>query len=109
MVMRTLPVIVRPQPDVYSCGPTALHAVYRFYDETVTLEEVLAEAPMLEGGGTLAVLLGSHALRRGYSATLYSFNLTLLDPSWFKDGRPAVDLGAKLRAQTSVKRDRKRR
>ncbi len=109
MTTRTLPVIVHPQPDVYSCGPTALHAVYRYYGEALKLEQVLAEATRLEDGGTLAVLLGSHALRRGYSAILYSFNLTLLDPTWFSDGRPAVDVAAKLRAQGSVKRDKKRR
>ena len=109
MTTRTLPVIVHPQPDVYSCGPTALHAVYRFYGESLKLEQVLAEATMLEDGGTLAVLLGSDALRRGYSAILYSFNLTLLDPTWFAGGRPAVDVAAKLRAQGAVKRDKKRR
>jgi hypothetical protein len=106
---RTLPVIVRPQPDMFSCGPTALHAVYRYYGEELRLEDVIAEAPTLEEGGTLAVLLGSHALRRGYSAILYSFNLMLLDPTWFANGRPAVDVATKLRAQTSVKRDKKRR
>jgi hypothetical protein len=106
---RTLPVIVRPQPDVFSCGPTALHAVYRYYGEALKLEQVIVEAQMLEEGGTLAVLLACDALRRGYHAVLYSFNLRLLDPTWFSAGRPAVNVAAKLRAQSQVKRDKKRR
>ena len=34
---------------------------------------------------TLAVLLGCHALRRGYEATIYTFNLQVFDPTWFEE------------------------
>jgi hypothetical protein len=55
-------------------------------------------------GGTLAVFLASHALRRGYRATIYTYNLRVFDPSWFREG---VDLPARLRAQ-AVHKDRPR-
>lgn len=71
------------QPDETTCGPTSLHAVYRYFGEEVSLDQVIAEVPHLEEGGTLAVLLGCHALGRGYRATLYSYNLRVFDPTWF--------------------------
>jgi hypothetical protein len=100
-----LDLVVAPQPDIVSCGPTCLHGVYNFFGEEVDLTTIIEEAPSLEGGGTLAVLLGSHALERGYNATLYSLNLDLLDPSWFK--QDDVDLAAKLEAQADLKHDSK--
>ena len=39
-----------PQPDDTTCGPTCLHAVYRYWDERVTLDEVIASVPRLETG-----------------------------------------------------------
>jgi hypothetical protein len=80
---RQLPFEILPQPDDSTCGPTCLHAVYRYYGETLPLEQVIEEAPMLEQGGTLAVYLGCHALRRGYQAKIYSYNLKVFDPTWF--------------------------
>jgi hypothetical protein len=71
------------QPDNATCGPTCLHAVYRYFDDDLPLEQVIAETPMLKDGGTLAVLLGCHALRRGYRATIYTYNLKVFDPTWF--------------------------
>jgi len=32
----------------------------------------------------LAVMLGNHALKRGYKARIYTYNLTVFDPTWFK-------------------------
>lgn len=91
------------QPDDASCGPTCLHAVYGWYgDEVLDLAEVIAEVEPLETGGTLAVLLALHALRRGYRATIYTYNLQLFDPTWFRNG---VDLAAKLHEQAAQKRD----
>ncbi|HYF02853.1 MAG TPA: C39 family peptidase [Patescibacteria group bacterium] len=71
------------QPNDYTCGPTSLQAVYKYYGDTITLDEVIAEVPYLEAGGTLAVNLGYHALQRGYNATIYTYNLAVFDPSWF--------------------------
>ena len=94
---------VQRQPDDLTCGPTCLHAVYRFYGDEQPLERVIAEVEPLETGGTLAVLLALHALRRGYRARIYTYNLHLFDPTWFT--QPGVDLTARLRAQAEQKPD----
>ena len=98
---------ILPQPDDTTCGPTCLHAVYRFWGEELELDEVIREVVPLESKGTLAVLLACHALRRGYRATIYTYNLHVFDPSWFENG--AEELEVRLRAQARVKRDRKLR
>jgi hypothetical protein len=98
---------ILPQPDDTTCGPTCLHAVYRFWGDEMALDRVIQEVVPLETQGTLAVLLASHALKRGYRATIYTYNLHVFDPSWFSER--AVDLAERLRAQARVKRDRKLR
>ncbi|RMH12506.1 MAG: hypothetical protein D6695_06430 [Planctomycetota bacterium] len=96
------------QPDDVTCGPTCLHAVYRYWGERVTLEEVVRSVHVFgeqDGRGTLAVNLGNHALERGYRATLYTFNLQMFDPTWFagaKAGRGKL-LQRKLEAQAEAK------
>ena len=47
------------------------------------MDQVIAEIPELEGGGTLGAQLGSHALDRGYEVVIYSHNLRVFDPTWF--------------------------
>lgn len=71
------------QPDDTTCGPTCLQAVYRYYGDTVALDQVVREVPSLQGGGTLAVMLANHALARGHLATIYTYNLMIFDPTWF--------------------------
>jgi hypothetical protein len=73
---------ILPQPDGSSCGPTCLHAVYRYFDDDIPLQQVIAEVPTLEDGGTLAVYLACHALLRGFKATIISYNLQIFDPTW---------------------------
>jgi hypothetical protein len=93
---------ISPQPDLFTCGPTCLHAVYRYYGDDISLEQVIQETPQLEeGGGTLAVLLGCHALRRGYDAEIFTFNLNVFDPTWFEPG--ARPLSECLRDQLEAK------
>jgi hypothetical protein len=94
---------ILPQPDELTCGPTCLHAVYRYYGDDIPLEQVIAEVPMLESGGTLGVWLACHALKRGYRATTYTFKLQLFDPSWFQSGGP--DIVERLKAQMAAKKD----
>jgi hypothetical protein len=90
------------QPDDQTCGPTCLHAVYRHFGDDLPLARLVAEIPMLEvGGGTLEVMLGVHALQRGYRATLHTFNLRVFDPSWFTQQRV---LEERLEAQLAVRR-----
>ncbi len=95
---------VSPQPDGSTCGPTCLHAVYRYWNDPIPLEDVIAEVHPLSTGGTLAGFLANHALRRGYRATLYTYNLQLFDPSWF-DKESSVRILAKLTEQVAAKGD----
>ena len=92
---------IAPQPDDTTCGPTCLHAIYRYFDDPIHLSQVISEVTDLEGGGTLAVYLASHALRRGYRATIYTYNLKLFDPTWFVPYGP--DISEKLKFQLSYK------
>jgi hypothetical protein len=93
------------QPDDATCGPTCLHAVYRYFGDELSLDDVTAEVQRLTWGGTLAVNLANHALARGYRALIYTYNLTIFDPTWF--GRRTPDLIDRLRAQVRAKADRK--
>lgn len=97
---------IRAQPDDTTCGPTCLQSLYRYWADPISLDTVIDEVEALEGGGTLAVLLGLHALSRGYRATIYTCNLHVFDPSWFKSEK--TDLSAKLRAQQAAKHDDER-
>ncbi len=96
---------IPPQPDDATCGPTCLHAVYAYYGDDIALAQVIDEVEPLERGGTLAVHLAQHALRRGYRATICTYNLQLFDPTWFTD--PHVDLAQRLTAQAEAKSDPK--
>ena len=70
------------QPDDSSCGPTSLHAVYHYFNYNIQLNTLLDEVKSLSDGGTLAVLLGQDALKRGFRAIIYSYNLKIFDPTW---------------------------
>jgi hypothetical protein len=87
---------ILPQPDDTTCGPTCLHAVYRYWGDDISLDQVIAEVRPLPTGGTLAVWLACHALSRGFHAEIYTYNLQMFDPTWFRSG---VDLAEKLVAQ----------
>lgn len=90
------------QPDNITCGPTSLHAVYRYFGDDIKLEEVITQTHKLVGGGTLAVMLGCHALERGYQAKLYTFNINVFDPTWFTHN-PVPDLSERLKRQAKAK------
>jgi hypothetical protein len=108
--MEPLRLEILPQPDLTTCGPTCLHAVYRFFGQDLPLSQVIAEVPKVEGGGTLAVILACHALARGFGARIYSYNLQIFDPKWFAtDGEPKPDLAERLRLQAQHKRSVKLR
>jgi len=94
---------IRRQPDLTTCGPTCLHALYRYYGDPITLEEVIAQVRRWRPGGTLAVYLAIHALRRGYRTTILPFDLSLFDPTW-AGLAPAV-IAAKLKAQLPYKKE----
>jgi hypothetical protein len=98
-----IPFDILAQPDDSSCGPTCLHAVYRHYGDEVPLDELLHSVPRVDSGGTLGVLLGSHALERGYESVVYTFNLQVFDPTWF--ALEPLPLRAKLEARRGHVRD----
>jgi hypothetical protein len=95
------------QPDHLTCGPTCLQAVYRYFGDSIPLPQVIEEIPQLEDGGTLAVVMACHALRRGYDATIYTYNVNVFDPTWFKPG--AAQLAERLEAQREATDSRKLR
>lgn len=101
-----LELTVQRQTDLTTCGPTCLEAIYRYYGMEMDLEKLIAEVVTLRGGGTLAVWLASDALRRGFAAEIYTYNLHLFDPSWFVGD---VDLAERLTRQRKFRRDRKLR
>lgn len=93
------------QPDDITCGPTCLHSVYSYFGDDISLGQVIEEVDMLRGGGTLAALLGIHALKRGYKAWIYTFNLKVFDPTWFVLSK--TEMIAKLEEQMLVKKGKK--
>jgi hypothetical protein len=83
------------QPDDVTCGPTCLRKVYDFYGLEVDVQEVLGEIDRNEDGGTLGVYLGTSALRRGFRARIYSYDLRIFDPTWIR--LPPAELREKVR------------
>ena len=94
-----------PQPDETTCGPTCLHAVYRYWGESEPLTQVIERNYRMEHGGTYAVYLACDALRKGYRATIYTYNLLVFDPTWFSG---KVDIAERLQRQLEVKMERRR-
>lgn len=98
---------INPQPDDESCGPTCLHALYQHYGLDITYAQVVAEVERSISGGTLAPMLGTHALKQGFKVTLYVNNLQMYDPSWFDNGETTTKyLRDKLMEQMRFKRNR---
>lgn len=97
---------IQSQPDDVTCGPTCLQALYQYYGDGISLKQVIKEVKQLKNGGTLAVMLGNHALKRGYKAIIYTYNLTLFDPSWTK--HPSKKLVRNLKDQMEFKKKRRK-
>jgi hypothetical protein len=100
-----LPVETLPQPDETTCGPTCLHAIYTYWGDREPLTTVIDRMWQLEHGGTYAVFLGCDALAKGYRARIYTYNLSLFDPTWFT--QPHVDIAARLARQRDLKDERR--
>lgn len=100
-----IPIKIHTQPDDSTCGPTSLHAVYRYFKDPIPLGEVIKEVPYLDEGGTLEVMLACHALQRGYEATIFTYNLNVFDPTWFGLGNEEII--AKLEEQLTIKTGKK--
>lgn len=106
-VVPSIQLKIQPQPDDRTCGPTCLQALYGFYGLSSDLPRLISEIEQLEGGGTVAVSLANHALRHGFEAVIYTYNLQVFDPTWFSSER--IDLVEKLRLQAREKPGRKLR
>ena len=96
-----LPLNMLPQPDETTCGPTCLHAVYTYWGADVPLPAVIARTHRMTHGGTFAIFLACDALRHGNQATVYTYNLTVFDPTWFA---PGVDIAERLERQREEKK-----
>lgn len=97
---------IQAQPDETTCGPTCLHALYNYYGDNIPLGDVIKEVKRLKLGGTLAVMLGHHALQRGYKAHIYTYNLNVFDPTWFKNS--SKKMIQHLQAQMEFKHKRRK-
>lgn len=104
-----MPIKILTQPTNVTCGPTSLHAIYQYYGDDISLEQVIDEVMYVDGGGTLGVLLATHALKRGYKATIYTYNIKVFDPTWFMVPKEQVSehIIEKLKMQAKVKFSRK--
>jgi hypothetical protein len=78
--------------------------VYRYWDYETPLQDVIDTVEPLPEGGTLAVRLAIHALRRGFRAEIFTYNLQIFDPTWFNS---TVDLADRLREQRRHKASEK--
>ncbi|MFN3603725.1 MAG: cysteine peptidase family C39 domain-containing protein [Leptonema sp. (in: bacteria)] len=75
---------IKNQPDETTCGITCLQSIYRYYEEKYpSLQQLKEEVEFLKEGGTLAGMLGNHALQRRYRISIYTYNLQIFDPAWF--------------------------
>jgi hypothetical protein len=106
-VARELRVQHFAQPDDVTCGPASLRKVYDFYGVETPFEDVLQSIERNEDGGTLAVFLGMAALRRGFRARIYSYDLQIFDPTWHELSRDG--LIAKVRQRLPHLVDAKRK
>ncbi len=97
---------IHTQPDDETCGPTCLHAIYQYYGLGLSLKEVIDKVERSLSGGTLAPLLGKHALNHGFDTTIYINNLDVFDPTWFNGGNAdSLLLSNKLLSQMQHKHD----
>src|SRR3954468_19997940 len=94
------------QPDELTCGPTCLRKVYAFFGLEVEHDEVVASLERNDDGGTLAVFLGISALKRGFGARIFSYDLRIFDPTWFH--LSGAELAAKIQARSPYLTDAKR-
>jgi len=97
---------IEAQPDEVTCGPTCLHSLYQYYNDAISLQQVVKEVKQLKNGGTLAVMMGNHALQRGYQASIYTYNLNVFDPTWFQ--LPSDQMIRNLKRQMAYKVKRRK-
>jgi hypothetical protein len=99
-------IVIQVQPDDETCGPTSLHAIYKYYGFNINLEEIIQNVERSLSGGTLTPMLGKHALQNGFKSKIYIYNLNIFDPTWFTQAQAdSRFLIRKLEAQMEFKND----
>lgn len=99
-------IVIQVQPDDETCGPTSLHAIYKYYGYNISLEEIIGNVERSLSGGTLSPMLGKHALQQGFKSKIYIYNLNIFDPTWFKHQQGDSEfLIRKLETQMEYKKD----
>ncbi|MAF92763.1 MAG: C39 family peptidase [Bdellovibrionota bacterium] len=98
-------IALNPQPTDTSCGPTCLHGIYRYLEIPKSHEDLIDTISYTEGGGTLGVNLGLHAIEQGLEVQIFTHNLKVFDPSWFDLDQK--QMAEKLRAQAKFKKGTK--
>jgi hypothetical protein len=94
------------QPDDVTCGPTCLRKVYDFYGTELGTDDIVRALERNDDGGTMAVFLGIAALKRGFRARIYTYDLRIFDPTWFE--LPPKELADRIFARFPSLRDAKR-
>jgi hypothetical protein len=78
------PIAIEPQPTETTCGPTCLSAIYKFLKKPIPIKETISEVRYLDTGGTMGEALGINALENKLNVTIYTHNLHVFDPTWFR-------------------------
>lgn len=105
MQLNKMNIEMQTQPDDTSCGPTSLHSVYHYYNHHVPLDELIPQINKVESGGTLAPILGLHALSHHFKCRIYTYNLDVFDPAWFYPRKlSSAKMIHKLNAQLEYKK-----
>ena len=99
--LERLQLVIQTQPDDFTCGPTCLQAIYRYWGDEVPIGKLVDEIARTPSGGTADVFLANHALQRGYKATIFTYNLRIFDPTWFTT--KGLDIRDRLLKQSAVK------
>ncbi len=97
---------IEVQPDDETCGPTSLHAIYKYYGLNIPLNKIIQNVERSISGGTLSPMLGKHAIQHGFKTKIYIYNLNIFDPTWFEHAQEDNQfLIEKLEAQMEFKKD----
>lgn len=81
------PITIAEQPTQVSCGQTALAMLLSYFDDRIAPEELMKDIPMLKTDdgkdwGTVIPDLAHWCMRRGYQATLHTFDSQLVHQTW---------------------------
>ena len=85
-----LAVDILPQPDETTCGPTCLHAIYRYWQEDEPLSEVIARTGKSSRAARWPYSWRATPCARATAPRSIPITSTVFDPTWFTD--PTVEI-----------------